>query len=79
MISQNEVLVSGKTTYKPYSFSTGKTTWTVIVASGQYNYVLIRKPSPWITAGIEFKNMDAAVAHYKNPTMKMNLRLIENM
>lgn len=69
----------GDTTYTTHKIKIGKTEYSVLVAEGGYNYVSIRKETnnPFKTAGQQFKNFDEAIAHYKNPSMKVELMKIQ--
>lgn len=71
--------VSTESTYMLYKFNIGKTEWHIMVVTGKFNYVSVRKvtSNPFGLLGTRFDSFDKAVAHYKNPTMKLNLRLIE--
>lgn len=81
MITKTNTVVSKEleTTYTGYDFTIGKTLWGVTVNRGRDNSIRVRKISnnPWLTMGNEYESFDEAVAKYKNPTMKLNLRLIE--
>lgn len=70
---------ANETNYKTTKFFIGKTQWAVTVATGKSNYVNVNKVSnnPFRSLGKDYSDFDAAVAAYKNPTMKMQLRLIE--
>jgi len=67
--------------YQGYNFDIGKTRWSVVVTEqfGNPINVRVRKvyPNPFGTLGTEFDSFNEVVKKYKNPTMKMNLRLIE--
>ena len=64
-------------TYTTSEFKIGKTTYTVLVVTGKFNYISVKKPSPWKTLGKQFKNFDEAVSHYKNRQIKLELTKIE--
>ena len=68
--------------FQGYEFNIGKTIWGVVTRTlnGETKTVTVSKlsPNPWWNGGKEFDSFDEAVGNYKNPTMKMNLRLIEN-
>lgn len=80
IIKVNEFFDNGTdSNYKSYKFDIGKTKWSVVVVAGKFNYVAVKKATPWMSPGKEYKTMDKAVNSYKNPTLKMILRLIETM
>jgi len=66
-------------TYLTHQFKIGKTVWEVMIVTGRYNYVTVRKvtANPFGLLGTQFKNFDEAARHYKNPTMKLELLKIE--
>jgi len=70
-------ITNNGTTYTSTKFNIGKTIWTVTIVKGKYNYITVKKPSPWMALGKEFKTMDLAISHYKNPTMKTKLLQLE--
>ena len=67
------------TTYTTTEIKIVNTIYNVMVADGKFNYVSVRKvtANPFATLGKEFKNFDEAIAHYKNPQMKVELLKIE--
>ena len=65
------------TTYSTSKFTIGKTEYTVLVVKGKYNYITVKKPSPWKTLGKQFENFDQAISHYKNAQIKVELLKIE--
>lgn len=67
-------------TYKTTKITIGKKTiFSVMVVSGKYNYISVKKETanPFGLLGKEFKSFDEAVSHYKNPQMKLELTKIE--
>ena len=56
-----------------------KTEYNVLVVTGKFNYVSVRKltANPFGMLGTDFKNFDEAISHYKNPQMKIELFKIE--
>lgn len=76
---RTSTITTAENVYTTTKFFIGKTEWFVTVVTGNRNYVCVMKNTnnPFKTLGNEFANMDAAVANYKNPTMKLKLRMIE--
>ena len=68
-----------ETTYTSKKIQIKNTVFSVLIVKGEFNYVSVRKETnnPWKTLGREFKNFDEAIAHYKNPQMKIELLKIE--
>ena len=79
MISKREPIINEnlESTFTGYTFQHGKSLWNVVVVHGKINHITVRKPSPWKTLGKDFEDFNEAVKHYKNPTIKLYLRLIE--
>lgn len=78
-ILKSESTIDGAT-YKVYELTIGKKTiYTVMVVTGRYNYVSVKKvtANPFGLLGTEFKDFDEAVGHYKNAQLKTELLLIE--
>lgn len=67
------------TTYTKHTVTIVKSIYTVLVVTGNNNYVTIRKETanPHKTMGKQFKNFDEAVRNYKNANMKTALLKIE--
>ncbi len=67
------------TTYTTNEIKIGKTIFAVTTTVGKFNYINVRKvtANPFGTMGNRFENMDEAISHYKNPTMKVELLKIE--
>jgi hypothetical protein len=64
--------------YETKKFHVGTTEYRVMIASGSRNYVSVRKVGPTTSfLGTEFPTFAAAIAHYKNPTIKVELLKIE--
>ena len=68
------------TNYTTHEVKIGKTTWKVTIATGARNYVSVCKVTANPYGGVigkDFPIMDDAIAHYKNPTMKVELLKVE--
>ena len=65
------------TTYNAYKTSFGKQNWTVIVATGKFNYVSLGKETylrvPYFK---DFKSFENAIENYKDVKIKLFLELI---
>jgi hypothetical protein len=65
------------TTYTTYKASFGKQNWTVIVASGKFNYVSLGKQTclrvPFFK---DFNSFEKAIENYKDTKIKLFLELI---
>lgn len=66
-------------TYKNYEVLIGKTQYNVMVVTGKYNYINVRKVTSnhFGVCGKDFQSFDQAVSHYKNRQMKIELLKIE--
>ena len=62
-----------------HAFKIGKTEYSVMVVTGKSNFVNVRKmtANPFGLCGTDFENFDAAVKHYKNRSIKLELTKIE--
>jgi hypothetical protein len=67
------------TIYTTTKFKIVKTQYSVLVATGKFNYVLVKKETanPYGTLGTQFENFDAAIKHYKNASIKLELLKIQ--
>ena len=65
--------------YETKSFTANGNKWSVIIATGQFNYVSIRKETnnPFKGSGKKFEDLVSAADHYKSPEMKIELLKIE--
>lgn len=65
------------TTYKTFKTTFGKSEWTVIVASGKFNYVSVgKKTHVRVAYGKEFPSIEKAIENYKDVNLKLYLELI---
>lgn len=66
-------------TYTTKKFKVGKTEYAVLIVTGKHNYINVRKltANPFGITGKDFENFDAAVGHYKNRSIKLELTKIE--
>ena len=73
------VLEKDGTTYTSHIVEIGKTKYVVSVVEGNHNYVNVRKvtANPYGLTGKQFDNFEEAIAHYKNPSMKVELLKIQ--
>lgn len=78
-MSASTSFTKNNTTYTTTKFTVGKTEYACTVAEGDFNYVSVRKitSNPFGGLGMQFENFDAAVSHYKNRTIKLELTKIE--
>ncbi len=78
-IFDKEIKNKAMTTYNTTEIKVLGNTFSVLIASGNSNYVSIRKETnnPYKGAGREFKNLTEASNHYKSPEMKIALLEIE--
>lgn len=67
-----------KTTYKSFDFMIKNSTYTVLVVTGNSNYISVIKKIHIPSLGKEFINFDEAINYYKNPSIKIQLLLIES-
>jgi hypothetical protein len=65
--------------YTTTTFFIKNTEYRVLVVSGKYNYVNVRKvtANPFGLCGKDFKNFDEAAKAYKNPQIKLELLKVE--
>ena len=69
-----------ETKYTTTEFKVKNTKYSVTVATGKINYVSVCKKTANPYGGVigkDFPNFDAAVAHYKNASIKVELLKIE--
>jgi hypothetical protein len=68
-----------ETAYTSKKIQIKKTIYSVLIASGGFNYVSIRKETnnPWKTLGKQFANFDEAIKNYSNANMKVELLKIQ--
>lgn len=66
-------------TYTTTAFFLKNTEYRVMVVTGKYNYVNVRKvtANPYGICGKDFTNFDEATKAYKNPQIKLELLKIE--
>lgn len=72
-------MTTTETSYVTHDIQIKNTKWNVLVVSGRYNYISVKKvtANPYGVLGKDFKNFDEAISHYKNPQMKVELLKIE--
>jgi len=72
------ILMQNETTYKTFNVQlTAKTSYTVVVASGKFNYVNVSKDSVLgLSAGTDFANFDEAANNYKSKSVKAMLNQV---
>lgn len=78
---QGGLLESNGTKYFSKDFESKGNTWNILFVWGKFNYVSVSKKTnnPFRSGvGKEFKNVDEAIAYYKNPDMKVQLIFAEN-
>ena len=70
---------ANNTTYTTTKFKIVNTLYSVTVAKGKYNHVTVKKitANPYGLLGKEFENFAAAICHYKNASIKLELLKIE--
>lgn len=89
MINDNSVKIfdkggsieSNDSKYFSKTFESKGNTWNILFVWGRFNYVSVSKKTnnPFGSGiGKEFKNVDEAIAYYKNPDMKVQLIFAEN-
>lgn len=66
-------------TYTTSNVEVKGNTFAILVVTGTFNYVSVRKVTnnPFGTLGKEFKNFAEATNHYKSPEMKIALLKVE--
>ena len=69
------------TTYQGATIKIKNTIYSVVIASGKFNYVNILKKTanPFGYAGKQFDDFDAATINYKNASMKVELLKLETL
>ena len=67
-----------KTTYKSFDFIIKNSTYTVLVVTGNSNCISVIKKIHIPSLGKEFISFDEAINYYKNPSIKIQLLLIES-
>lgn len=80
-LEKGGVIESNDSKYFSKTFESKGNTWSILFVWGKINYVSIRKETnnPFKSGvGKEFKNVDEAIAYYKNPEMKVQLIFAEN-
>ena len=68
---------TNETTYTTTEVKIKNTIYKVMVVKGKFNYVNVSKQIHMRSMGKDFVNFDAAVRHYKNPQLKVELLKIE--
>jgi len=68
---------TNETTYTTTEVKIKNTIYKVTVVKGKSNYVNVSKKIHMRSMGKDFVNFDAAVRHYKNPQLKIELLKIE--
>jgi hypothetical protein len=66
-------------TYTTTNVQVKGNTFAILVVTGAFNYVSVRKVTnnPFGTLGKEFKNFAEATSHYKSPEMQIALLKVE--
>jgi len=78
---QGGLIEDNDSKYFSKTFESKGNTWNVLFVWGRFNYVSVGKKTnnPFGSGiGKEFKNVDEAIAYYKNPDMKVQLIFAEN-
>ena len=71
--------IANDSIYTTTTFFLKNTEYRVMVVTGKYNYVNVRKvtANPYGICGKDFTNFDEATKAYKNPQIKVELLKIE--
>lgn len=65
--------------YSSFKITAGASTYFVTVAAGASSYVNITKQRPGLMSpGINFRNMDHAISHYRTHQIQQGLRNIQD-
>jgi len=78
---QGGLIEDNDSKYFSKTFESKGNTWNILFVWGRFNYVSVSKKTnnPFGSGiGKEFKNVDEAIAYYKNPDMKVQLIFAEN-
>lgn len=81
LFEQGGMIEQNGAKYFSKDFESKGNTWNILFVWGKFNYVSVSKKTnnPFRSGvGREFKNVDEAIAYYKNPDMKVQLIFAEN-
>lgn len=78
-MTTKSTLTANESIYTTCEMPIKNTMYHVTVVTGKINHITVKKvtANPYRSLGKDFKDFNEAVANYKNPSIKLGLRLIE--